>query len=87
MEACIISTAQQASPKVIHISEPVRAQLMMRVGGGDEEALLGHLGLHRLEIGIVVGERRAAFDAGTARLAGCELVGAHSHSSAPFFHS
>src|SRR5262245_44480405 len=28
MEACIISTAQQASPKVIHISEPVRAQLM-----------------------------------------------------------
>src|SRR3974390_2131623 len=25
---CIISTAQQASPKVIHISEPVRAQLM-----------------------------------------------------------
>src|SRR4029079_17972466 len=28
MEACIISTAQQASPNVIHISEPVRAQLM-----------------------------------------------------------
>src|SRR5215475_13253366 len=28
MEACIISTAQHASPKVIHISEPVRAQLM-----------------------------------------------------------
>src|ERR1700693_4015624 len=28
MAACIISTAQQASPKVIHISEPVRAQLM-----------------------------------------------------------
>jgi len=28
MEACIISTAQQASPKVIHIKEPVRAQLM-----------------------------------------------------------
>src|SRR5262245_36080311 len=27
MEACIISTAQQASPKVIHISEPVRAQV------------------------------------------------------------
>src|SRR5665648_337307 len=25
MDACIISTAQQASPKVIHISEPVRA--------------------------------------------------------------
>ena len=29
MENCIISTAQQARPKVIHISEPVRAQLMM----------------------------------------------------------
>ena len=28
MAACIISTAQQARPKVIHISEPVRAQLM-----------------------------------------------------------
>src|SRR5262245_21079650 len=28
MEACIISTAQQASPKVIHISEPVRAQMI-----------------------------------------------------------
>src|SRR5262245_56751916 len=28
MEACIISTAQQASPNVIHIREPVRAQLM-----------------------------------------------------------
>src|SRR3954447_2590223 len=28
MEACIISTAQQASPKVIHISEPVRAQVI-----------------------------------------------------------
>src|SRR5512145_3557585 len=28
MEACIISTAQQASPNVIHISEPVRAQLI-----------------------------------------------------------
>ena len=28
MEACIISMAQQASPKVIHISEPVRAQLI-----------------------------------------------------------
>ena len=27
MDACIISTAQQASPNVIHISEPVRAQL------------------------------------------------------------
>src|SRR3990167_2648387 len=25
---CIISTAQQASPKVIHISEPVRAQVI-----------------------------------------------------------
>src|SRR5215471_10872731 len=28
MEACIISTAQQASPNVIHINEPVRAQLI-----------------------------------------------------------
>src|SRR6186713_849532 len=28
MEACIISIAQQASPKVIHMSEPVRAQLI-----------------------------------------------------------
>src|SRR4026207_923112 len=28
MEASIISTAQQASPNVIHISEPVRAQLI-----------------------------------------------------------
>ena len=28
MEVCIISTAQQASPKVIQNSEPVRAQLM-----------------------------------------------------------
>src|SRR5687767_6108962 len=28
MEACIISTAQQARPNVIHISEPVRAQLI-----------------------------------------------------------
>src|SRR5512138_2814772 len=28
MEACIISTAQHASPNVIHISEPVRAQLI-----------------------------------------------------------
>src|SRR5262245_53539337 len=28
IEACIISTAQQARPNVIHISEPVRAQLM-----------------------------------------------------------
>jgi len=28
IEACIISTAQQARPKVIHISEPVRAQLI-----------------------------------------------------------
>ena len=27
-QVCIISTAQQASPKVIHISEPVRAQLI-----------------------------------------------------------
>src|SRR3569833_2731530 len=27
MDACIISTAQQARPKVIHISEPVRAQV------------------------------------------------------------
>src|SRR5581483_4615555 len=28
MDICIISTAQQASPNVIHISEPVRAQVM-----------------------------------------------------------
>ena len=28
MEMCIISTAQQARPKVIHISEPVRAQVI-----------------------------------------------------------
>ena len=37
MEACIISTAQQARPKVIHISEPVRAQVTLRPlhGGGD----------------------------------------------------
>ena len=28
MESCIISTAQQARPKVIHISEPVRAHWM-----------------------------------------------------------
>src|ERR1043166_568411 len=28
MLACIISTAQQASPKVIHIRLPVRAQVM-----------------------------------------------------------
>src|SRR5690349_8053102 len=28
MAACIISTAQQASPNVIHISEPVRAQVI-----------------------------------------------------------
>jgi hypothetical protein len=27
MLACIISTAQQARPNVIHISEPVRAQV------------------------------------------------------------
>ena len=27
MAACIISTAQQASPKLIHISDPVRAQV------------------------------------------------------------
>ena len=46
MEACIISTAQQASPNVIHISEPVRAQLTRHLGAGDQEALVGHLGLH-----------------------------------------
>src|SRR6185312_10223201 len=28
IDICIISTAQQARPKVIHISEPVRAQVM-----------------------------------------------------------
>src|SRR6185437_4982743 len=28
METCIISTAQHASPNVIHISEPVRAQVI-----------------------------------------------------------
>src|SRR3954449_8038886 len=28
MDICIISTAQQASPNVIHMSEPVRAQVM-----------------------------------------------------------
>src|ERR1044071_5186618 len=28
METCIISTAQQARPNVIHIREPVRAQLI-----------------------------------------------------------
>src|SRR5581483_1185526 len=28
MDICIISTAQQASPNVIHISEPVRAQVI-----------------------------------------------------------
>src|SRR5688572_15459137 len=28
MDNCIISTAQHARPKVIHINEPVRAQLM-----------------------------------------------------------
>ena len=28
MDSCIISTAQQARPKVIHMSEPVRAQVM-----------------------------------------------------------
>jgi len=28
MDACIISTAQQARPKVIHMSEPVRAQVI-----------------------------------------------------------
>ena len=82
MLACIISTAQQASPKVIHISEPVRAQVTEGIGAGDDEALLLQFGLHGLEIGIVVGDRGAAFDAGPppARLD-------HSHSSAPFFHS
>jgi hypothetical protein len=28
MDICIISMAQQASPNVIHMSEPVRAQVM-----------------------------------------------------------
>src|SRR6478752_10218579 len=28
IDTCIISTAQQARPKVIHINEPVRAQVM-----------------------------------------------------------
>src|ERR1700749_4848368 len=28
IDTCIISTAQQARPKVIHISEPVRAQVI-----------------------------------------------------------
>ncbi len=40
MEACIISTAQQASPKVIHMSEPVRAHLTRSSKGATRKPLL-----------------------------------------------
>jgi phosphoenolpyruvate carboxylase len=41
MDACIISTAQQARPKVIHMSEPVRAQVIRSWGrAGGEPVLL-----------------------------------------------
>ena len=39
----IISTAQQARPKVIHHSEPVRAHCEQVLGRGDEEALVVEL--------------------------------------------
>ena len=55
MEACIISTAQQARPKVIHISEPVRASDDI-VGGGEQEALVGELVGEQAEAGGVGGD-------------------------------
>ena len=86
----IISTAQQARPKVIHHSEPVRAQVnrssvvvTMKPFSSRSAAQL----LEMLPVDVArdeAGEPRQLL-LGRHRV----FVGAehHSHSSAPFFHA
>ena len=78
---CMNSTAQQARPKVIGQSEPVRAQLMMLSELGDDEALVVQLVAHQRKR-LILGRTRRQRLTGQANRGGF-----YSHSSAPFFHS
>ena len=82
--------AQQARPKVIHISEPVRAQVMSSSVAVTMKPLSASSSLMPEEEGIIGADRlagrriddplRGRGDEGRSPLT-------QSHSSAPFFHS
>ena len=86
----IISTAQQARPKVIHHKRPGARPGEQIFGRGDEEALLVELLAQPLELGPVgvagdqPGEPRQLLLGRHPVVPGVER---HSHSSAPFFHA
>jgi hypothetical protein len=69
---CIISTAQQASPKVIHMSEPVRAQVMRSSSDVTDEALVGELVADVREERVGVADRVPV--AGSTASSGCEAM-------------
>src|ERR671934_1635779 len=55
MAICIISIAQQASPKVIHINEPVRAHLIRSSAAVTRKTLVGQFVVERCEIRVAHG--------------------------------
>ena len=90
MDTWIISTAQQARPKVIHISEPVRAQVIRSSVEVTRKPLSSSSLLHVAEelassalTGLPVARIEIALGSGAIERG----VERHSHSSAPFFHS
>ncbi len=86
----IISTAQQARPKVIHHSEPVRAQVNRSSARRHEKALLVEVLAHFGQAGMFGRAGRQAIGAGDLFLGRIGIrrgVEHHSHSSAPFFQA
>ena len=90
MEACIISTAQQASPNVIHISEPVRAQLMRSSVVVTRKPLSASCVRHLGEVGITGFHQPGLAACGrhhSCLLPIADCRSSQSHSSAPLRHS
>ena len=86
----IISTAQQARPKVIHHRLPVRAQVNRSSVEATRKPFSSSSLAHRQELGFLgaagdqPGRARKLF---LGRMRVGRGVEHHSHSSAPFFHA
>ena len=86
----IISTAQQARPKVIHHKEPVRAQVNKSSAVVTMKPFFVERLLKLEQLLLVDFARNQAGDARQLLLGRHPVFGAaehHSHSSAPFFHA
>ena len=86
----IISTAQQARPKVIHHSEPVRAQVNRSSVVATRKPFSSSSLRSLEELGLLDAARDepgGARDLFLGRIAVCARAQHHSHSSAPFFQA